>query len=57
MRIGEQNEGNADNKGGDARNGMGIRVREISLGLRGIWVKIRKLWGIRVVIQGIQVET
>ena len=57
MRIGEQNEGNADNKGGDARNGMGIRVREISLGMRGLWLKIRKLWGIRVVIQGIQVET
>ena len=57
MRIGEQNEGNADNKGGDARNGMGIRVREISLGIRGIWLKIGKLWDIRVAIQGIQVET
>ena len=57
MRIGEQNEGNADNKGGDARNGMGIRVREISLGIRGIWLKIGKLWEIRLAIQGIQVET
>ena len=31
-----------------ARNGMGMRVRRISVGLWGIWVEIQKMMGIRV---------
>ena len=38
----KQNERNAENKGGKSRNGMGIRVRRISVGMRGIWVKMQK---------------
>ena len=53
--IGEWNAGNAENKG--ARKGMGMRVRKISVGMRGIWVEMRKMWGIRVAMQGIKVET
>ena len=54
--IGEQNKGMPENKGGNARNGMGMRVRRISVGKWGIWVEIRKMWGIRVAMQGIKVE-
>ena len=46
-----------ENNGGNARNGMEMRLRKISVGLGGIWVKIRKMWGIRVAMQGIKVET
>ena len=34
MGIGEQNEGNAENKSGNARNGMIMRVQGISVGMR-----------------------
>ena len=34
MGIGERNEGNAENKGGNARNGMIMRVQGISVGMR-----------------------
>ena len=57
MGIGERNEANAENKGGNARNGMGMRVRRTSVGMQGIWVKIQKTWGIRVAMLGIKVET
>ena len=40
--TGERNEGNADNKGGNARNEMSMQVQRISVGIRGIWVKIQK---------------
>ena len=43
MRIGEQNEGVPENKGGKARNGMGMRVRRISVRMWGIWVEIQKM--------------
>ena len=46
-----------ENKGGNARNGMGMRVQRISVGIWGIWVEIQKIWGIKVVMQGIKVET
>ena len=42
LGIGEQNEGNAENKGDNARNGIGMRVYRISMGMRGIWVEIQK---------------
>ena len=35
---------------------MGMRVRRTSVGMRGIWVEIQKMWGIRVAVQGIKVE-
>ena len=35
---------------------MGMRVRRISVGMWGIWVEIRKLWGITVAMQRIKVE-
>ena len=38
MGIGEQNVGNAENKGGNARNGMEMQ---------GIWVEKRKMRGNR----------
>ena len=57
MGIGERNEGNADSKGANARNEMGMRVQRISVGMRGIWMEIRKMWVIRMAIQGIKVET
>ena len=57
MRIGERNEGNVENKGGNRRNGMEKWVWGISVGMRGIWVEMQKLWGIRVEMQGIKVET
>ena len=43
--IGEQNEGFPEHKGGNARNGMGMRVRRISVGMWGIWVKLQKKGG------------
>ena len=46
-----------ETKGGNARNGMGMRVQGISMGMRGTWVEIRKMLGIRVAMQGIKVET
>ena len=45
------------NKGGNARKGMGMWVQKISMGMRGIWVEIGKMWGIRIVMQGIKMET
>ena len=53
----KQNEGNGENKGGNPRNGMGIRVRRISVGIRRTWLKMQKKREIRVVMQGIEVET
>ena len=50
--IGEWNAGNAENKG--AKKGMGMRVRKISVGMRGIWVE---MWGIREAMQGMKVQT
>ena len=46
--IGEQNEGNAENKGENARNENRMRVRGIRVGMQGIWMKIQKMRGIRV---------
>ena len=57
MGIGERNELNAENKGGNARNGMGMGVRRINVGMRGIWEEIPKMCGIRVAMQGIKVGT
>ena len=54
--IGEQNEGIAENKGGNARNEMGMWVQRISVGMWGIWVEIWKILGIRVAMHGIKVE-
>ena len=36
---------------------LGMRLLGISVGMWGIWVEIRKIWGIRVAMQGIEVET
>ena len=36
---------------------MGMRVRVISAGTRGIWVEIQKMWGISLAMEGIKVET
>ena len=36
--------------------GMGIWVPEINVGMREIWTEIRKMCGITLVIQGINVE-
>ena len=36
---------NAENKGGNARNGLEMRVRRISVGMWGIWVEIQKCQG------------
>ena len=41
MRIGERNEGNAENRGGNARNEMGMWLRGISVGLRENWRKCK----------------
>ena len=43
--------------GKNARNGMEMQVRRINLGMRGIWVEILKMLGIRVEMQGINAET
>ena len=56
-RIGEQNKGNVENKGGNGRDGVVIRVWGISVGMQKIWVEMEKMLGIRVVMQGIKVET
>ena len=53
MGIGKRNEGNVENKG--ARTG--IQMRGISVGMWGIWVKMQKMWEIRVAMKGIKVET
>ena len=53
----ERNEGNVENTGGNVRNGMRMRVRRISVGMPGIRVEILKMWGIRVVMQEVKVET
>ena len=45
------------NKGGNVRKGLGMRVQKISMGMRGIWVEIGKMWGISVAMQGIKMET
>ena len=44
-------------KGGNAKNEMVMRVWRVSVGIREIWVEMRKIWGIRLAIQGIKVET
>ena len=54
--IGEQNEGIPENKYGNARKGMGMRLQRISMGIWGMWVEIRKMWRIRVAMQRIKVE-
>ena len=54
--TGEQNEGIPENKYGNARKGMGMRLRRISMGMWGMWVEIRKMWGIRIAMQRIKVE-
>ena len=41
MGIGERNEGNAENRGGNARNEMGMRLRGINVGLPGNWRKCK----------------
>ena len=33
---------------------MGMRVRGISAGMRGIWTEIQKIWIIRLAIQEIE---
>ena len=33
---------------------MGMRVRGISVGVRGIWTEIQKIWIIRLAIQEIK---
>ena len=53
--IGEKNEENAEDKGGNARNEM--KMWGISKGMQEIWVKMQKMQGIRVVMQGIKMET
>ena len=53
MGIGKRTEGNAENKG--AR--IEIRMQEISVGMWGTWVEMQKVWGIRVAMKGIKVET
>ena len=45
-----------ENKGGNAKNGIGMRVWSISMGMQGIWVEIQEMWGIRFVMQRIKVE-
>ena len=40
--IGEQNERNAENKGGNARDGMGMWMQRISMRMQGIWMEIQK---------------
>ena len=37
--------GNAENKDGNARNGMGMRVLGISVGMREIWVEMQTMVG------------
>ena len=41
----------------NTRNEMGMQVRRISVGMRGICVEIQKVWGMRVAMKGIKVET
>ena len=41
----------------NARNGMRMRVQGISVGMREILVEMQKLFGIRVTMQEIKVET
>ena len=36
---------------------MGIRAWRISVKMREIWVEIQKMWGIRMAMQEIKVET
>ena len=48
---------NVEIKGWNSRNEMRMRVQGISVGMREIWVEIRKMWGIRMVMHGINVET
>ena len=55
--IVERIEGNAENKGGDARNGMVKWVWEISVVMRRIWVEMQKIWVVRLAMQGIKLET
>ena len=52
--LGEGNEGNAENNGWNTRNEMGICIREISVGMRGMQVEMRKMCEIRLAIQGIK---
>ena len=46
--IGERNEGNGKYKGRNARNGIGVRVQGISVGMGEICVEMQKLWGNQV---------
>ena len=46
-----------ENKGENARNGMGMRVQGISVKMREIWVEVRKMLGIRVAMREVKVET
>ena len=36
---------------------MEMQLRRISVGMQGIWVELQKMWGIRVAMQGVKVET
>ena len=36
---------------------MGMQLQGISVIVRGIWVEMQKMWGIRVTMQEINVET
>ena len=53
----EQNEENAENKGGNARNRMVMQAQGFSVGMWRIWVEMEKMWEIRVMMQEIKVET
>ena len=46
-----------ENKGGNAMNGIGMRVGAVSVGMRGINVKMRKMWEIKLTMQEIKMET
>ena len=49
--------GNADNMGGNARNEMEMQVWGISMGMPGISLEMKNIWGIKEAIQGIMMET
>ena len=36
---------------------MKMRVQRISVAMTGIWVEMQKVWGVRVAMQGMKVET
>ena len=57
MGIGERKLATAVNKGGNARNEMGMQVWGINVGMRRIYVEMQKMWGISLAMQEIKVET